>query len=505
MATHTTLDGSPLAIQIAIEGYSLEAPGLRGTISEMSPGESASRSDAGTLEPRLQEALRNADIYSLKVFEIEVETVASTDDGVARSSGAVVTADGEPAMVLRSPFLGTETMQAVLYTDEAGTTRWIFPSRTGGAPDATRGGGQSVEFLLPLASAQLPPRPGAQPGTRGPITKLGRRLVHVLAWATGDIIGKGAVAAAQLWENSRRPYLLRRFPFDDPAPLSWDQLSSGRALLLIHGTFSTGPSTFGKLTYETISALQTIYGHRIFAFDHPTLHHSPTENVKQLFALMPPHLNLEVDIVTHSRGGLVGRELTERAPRYASEGKKIRVRRAIFVASPHRGTILTDAKHGIKMLDRYTNLFTDLPDDAFTITVEALFMLAKLIYFGTAGGLPGLLSMFPPGEYLRDLNNRPDHETIYYSIGADFRPVGSSLLARFGWGIANAAVDGIFGEVNDAVVPTRGSYELLTNVSGFPIIPQRRMVLDRESRIHHCNYFGSKNVTDQITKWLQGS
>ena len=170
MANQTALNGSPTPITIAIEGYSLEAPGLRGTISEMSPSESASRSDAGTHELRLQEALRNADVYSLKTFEIEVDGVASDTTGATRAGGGAVTADGEPAMVLRSPYLGAETAQAVLYTDEAGVTRWVFPSQTGTVQDVTRGGAAAVEFLLPLETAALPPRPDAQPGTRGPLT-----------------------------------------------------------------------------------------------------------------------------------------------------------------------------------------------------------------------------------------------------------------------------------------------------------------------------------------------
>jgi hypothetical protein len=157
------------------------------------------------------------------------------------------------------------------------------------------------------------------------------------------------------------------------------------------------------------------------------------------------------------------------------------------------------------MLDRYTNIFTELPDDAFTITTEALFSVAKLIYHGAAGALPGILSMYPPGDYLRELNANPDHQTEYYAIGADFKPVGSSLLSRFGWTIANAAMDGIFGEANDAVVPTSGSYELQSQISGFPIIPKQRLVFGQDAGTHHCNYFGSKRVSDQIIAWLGAS
>jgi hypothetical protein len=505
MATRTTLDGSPRGIPIAPGGYSLEAPGLRGAVTEMTASESATRADAGTHEPPLQDALREAEIHSVKVFEIEAGSIDRSAAAEATRAGASLTTEsGEPAILLRTPSLGEQTEQAVLYTDEAGVTRWIFPRAVAGGQGAPSrgGGGGTVEFLLPRDSAPLPPEADAAPGTRGPLTKLGRRLVRVLAWATEDVIGQGALAVARFWEEKRRPYGFRRVPFDDPAPVSWEALGRGRALLLIHGTFSTAPSAFRLLPAETLGSLATLYGGRVFAFDHPTLHHSPSENVQQFLGLLPPQADLELDIVCHSRGGLVTRELSERLSRYDGQGRNVRVRRAVFAGTPHRGTILTDSAHGIQMLDRYTNLFTELPDDAFTITAEALFMVAKLLYHGAIRALPGLRSMYPPGDYLQSLNAGTDHQTRYYALAADYKPRGASLLSRFGWALADAAVDGVFGEANDGVVPTRGGYELESPATGFPVRPEQRVVFGKEDVIHHCNYFGAPRVSEQILTWL---
>ena len=94
----------------------------------------------------------------------------------------------------------------------------------------------------------------------------------------------------------------------------------------------------------------------------------------------------------------------------------------MFVAAPLRGTVLADTEHGIKMLDRYTNLFTELPDNPFTISMEAIFMMTKLVYHGAVKALPGLRSMYPPGEYLLQLNKNPNHTTEYYALAADFKP-----------------------------------------------------------------------------------
>tara|TARA_R110001592_G_scaffold363372_2_gene686283 strand:- start:155543 stop:157060 length:1518 start_codon:yes stop_codon:yes gene_type:complete len=497
------LTGNPIPVEIAPGGYSLQAPGLKGTITELGQDTAATRGDSGAYALSLQQAAKAADVFELKVFAIDVREVDTAGSSATRGATSLVTADGEPAISLRVPRLQADAEQLVLYTDEAGVSRWIFPvgGGTTGAP-ATRGAGGDVEFLLPRDVAPAPATLSAETATRGVLTKLGRRLVRVLAWATKDIIGKGAMYVASRWEEEKRPYGLRRFPFDDTKPIAWDSLSSGRALLLIHGTFSTAQSAFSLIPAATISALRKIYGDRMFAFDHPTVHVSPRDNVRKLFEMMPGGTELDVDLITHSRGGLVGRELIENAGECASPNRKLTVRRAVFVAGPMRGTVLTDTRHGIQMLDRYTNLFTDLPDGPFTIGMEALFMLAKLTYHGAVSTLPGLNSMYPPGEYLQYLNRDTRNTAEYYALSSDFKPRAEGLLARFGWAVADAAVDGIFGEANDGVVPTSGSYELSHAAGGFPIDADHRAVFAKTQAVHHLNYFAAPETSRHLLYWL---
>lgn len=498
------LTGSPLPIEVAPGGYTLQAPALQGTITELAQSAAATRGQSGAYEAPLRRAASDADVVALKTFAIDVTRVDTTAASTTRGGAAFLTSDGEPAILLRVPAVQAGAGHAVLYTDEAGVSRWIFPNTTTTAAPATRGGTGDIEFLLPRDVAPTDPPGTSGPGTRGELTKLGRRLVRVLAWATEDVIGKGAMFVAAKWEDKRRPYGLRRFPFDDARPIDWNVLRAGQALLLIHGTFSTAEAGFSLMPSATIDALREIYGGRMFAFDHPTLHVSPEENVRKFFELLPENADLEVDIVTHSRGGLVARELTEHTADYASANRKLRVRRAVFVAAPLRGTVLTDTEHGIKMLDRYTNLFTELPDNAFTIGMEAMFMMAKLVYHGAVKALPGLRSMYPPSDYLQRLNRNPNHATEYYALGADFKPQAKSLLARFGWAVADAAVDGIFGEANDGVVPTTGSYELTTAVGGFPINDQHRSVFLQADGVHHCNYFAAAATNQHLLRWVGG-
>ncbi len=501
------LNGSSANIELAPGGYSLQAPGVHGEVFVLEKNTAAtttrSQAESGPYEELLDLAARENGVSTLKAFAFDIDSVDKTAADATRSDG-LETAEGEPAMALRVPDIEPDTDYAVLQTDEFGVSRWIFPAnRQPTTSAATRGGGGDILFLLPSLPAQEAPDAPSANATRGRLTKLGRRLVRVLAWATEDLIGAGAIKVAKSWESKKRPYGLRRFPFDDSTQIPWSSMRSGeRALLLIHGTFSTAQGGFGQIPPSTVDELKKIYGDRMFAFDHPSVHVTPEDNAREFFNLLPDGTNVEVDIITHSRGGLVGRELAERTAMYATANRALKVRRAVFVAAPMRGTILTDSRHGIRMLDRYTNLFTSLPDNPFTIGMEAIFMLVKLVYHGSVTALPGLRSMFPPGDYLRSLNQGADHGVRYHAIGANFTPKGESMLARFGWTVANAAVDGIFGEHNDGVVPTDGSYDVKTTIGGFPIPDANRMIFDRDAGIHHCNYFTSDEANRAVVRWL---
>jgi hypothetical protein len=84
----------------------------------------------------------------------------------------------------------------------------------------------------------------------------------------------------------------------------------GPMLVLIHGTFSDTPGTFGKLwTYHPsrVRRLFTFYGDRVYALDHPTLGASPIANAITLAQALPAGAHLH--LVTHSRGGLVAEVL----------------------------------------------------------------------------------------------------------------------------------------------------------------------------------------------------
>lgn len=502
MAFETQLSGSAAPIQISTSNYSLHAPGLKGKIKELDKEEQTTRG-GGAKDRNHQNwlnASKDSETFLLKQFEIEVvsDEHKLAKDTATRSGGLkATTAKGEAAMVLATPRTRANMEQAILYTDENGESRWVWPDRKDEA---------SFQFNIPREGAELPP--DEENKTRGAITKGIRRTIKVFAWLIDPLAELAAGVVVKNWEEKKRPYGLhyvqpKLFGGDIP----WENVKSGRALLLLHGTFSAGQIAYeGLINSIWMEKLAELYGGRIFAFNHPSLHHSPTRNVEELLKMLPPDVkNLDLDIITHSRGGLVGRELTERLDEINPTDKNIKVRRAIFVAGPHNGTILTDKDNWLKLIDAYTNMLTDLPDNPFTITMEALITFIKVAASGAIKGLPGLQAMLPGGEFLQKLNGCPSLGTEYYAIGARYVPQDENLFARFGKRLIMKALSQVFGEDSDMVVPTKGCFETEPMAPCFPIEDARKKVFDLDTDINHLNYFDNELVNKQLFNWLSAN
>ncbi len=506
----TELSGgsSPQKISSAAN-YFLEAPGLKGQVREIELEGDGTRSDGGLYEENVTNMLAGAEMVTQFVFEMEIsdDLTPTPDDSKTRADGLTATTrTGEPALKCIMPSLGDNVGYAILYIDEAGGIRWIFPEADPTSAEVTRGGGDEIVFHLPRNSVPVPPEiTEDEEKTRGPISKLGRRLVRVIAWATDGFVGQTALGIVEGWENKNRPY---HFLFAQPGSFSqtvdWDLMRQGRTLLLIHGTASSAQGGFGQMASSDMEKLAHNYGKRIIAFNHPTLHCSPSQNVQMLLDMLPPEISLDLDIMTHSRGGLVGRELTERLAECNQGSRQLKINKALFVACPHQGTILANGDHDWNMIDRYTNLLTNLPDGPITLTLEAIMGLVKVLAHGTLKGLPGLQAMHPDGDYLKRLNKSPANKITYYALGANFTPTDPGLFARLGKAGANKFIDSVFGADNDGVVPTNGVYQAGHNSPGFPIPSERRVIYEDDIQIHHINFFGSSVVNEQIQQWLVG-
>lgn len=487
MPTTIYLDGNANAHELTTN-YQLIAPGIVGEASLVVTDGSTSRgADAVEVVHGMDQALARDPSSGI---EQTIRIVITRDSGIP-SHGWTRSASDD-ALVLKTPDFGKNTAQAVLYTDEeSGISQWIFPElpRSG----VTTRGVRQVTYYLPRDPEVESETTG---GNRGMGIKIIRKVVRLLVWRTDELLKHGIQAFISDWESRQRDYGWQMLPLTNRDDLDWGYLRGGRCLLLLHGTFSTAEAAFAACPPPMVSQLQAQYAGRVIAFNHPTMSTAPAANVDRLLQALPPDVKL--DIITHSRGGLVGRELLQRV----IQGVPIQVGKLIMVAAPNQGTPLADGDHWITMLDRYTSLVADLPDTTATAIMEGVLTVVKLIGHAGLKALDGLAAMTPANTYLHSLNSSPHPETTLYALASDYQPTDPRCLSRWGKQLGDSLLDTFFGAPNDGVVPTSGSY-ILNPMTGWEIPSDRRHVFATHQRIHHSSFFGHAAVGEQLIRWLK--
>lgn len=278
------------------------------------------------------------------------------------------------------------------------------------------------------------------------------------------------------WRGSARP--LDWLRVDPGAPgfvRAWQPdaatLRAGPCLLLIHGTFSDARGGFVKLVgTDFFARVAPRYGDRIFAFNHFTVSQTPQQNAQRLLDLLPGG-DWTFDVVTHSRGGLVLRQLVERADALepGQRGGRFAVGRVVLVASPNEGTPLATPDRWEKTLGWFANLMEVFPDNPWTVgaswIAEAIVWLAR----HAAEGLPGIGAMNGRGETIAALQDPPSPPPDAYSaLVANYKP-DERLWRR----LLDVGIDGFFGTANDLVVPTEGGWCVTRD--GNPGVPPERV------------------------------
>jgi hypothetical protein len=480
---------------VQVGNVTLRTPGLAGVAEPRYPGAPDTRASEQTT-PTLDAALANERVEPQETVEIAAAAEVDMGNVATRS-----TAGGEPAIELEVPDPGEEWGQFVLHADEAGVLSWNFARDIDNRVDATRGIGGSRTYVI---RRTVPPVPETTGESRGLMGAVGTKLLKVLAFPIIDpVLGKVGDYFAGRWEAQKRPYRFRTFTADDHSssegrPLDasdWTSLGKGRALLMVHGTLSRAHTAFGALPAAFVKALHDAYDGRVFAFDHFTLSHDPNENVRWFVDHLPEKARLELDIICHSRGGLVSRVLAEKQGELSLGSRTVAVKRVVFVATPNAGTVLADTAYVNDFIDAYTNLLNFLPDTGALEVMEGLITIAKQIAVGALKGLDGLQSMNPKGKFLSTLNTGPKSSAQYFAMTADFEPTAPGFRDY----VTDLFTDKIFKTENDLVVPTAGVYD--TNGSdGFPIIDRRAFGV--ADGIAHTRFFGHPAAQQQIMQWL---
>ena len=305
-------------------------------------------------------------------------------------------------------------------------------------------------------------------------------------------------------------------------------VANGRILLLVHGTFSNCESLVPSILHsrkgkELFRWAQQNYD-QILAFNHPTLSVNPLMNALDLSRAFRDSL-ADVDVVSHSRGGLVVRWWLESVDRHVD-----RQFRSIFFGSPLAGTSLA-APHRIK---HTINLLTNV-SRALSIGTQVGAMVApfgKSLFLAATGLLrvfsrvtsslartpaidggmaivPGLAAQSRQGanagiQRLRDgfrvMGNAERLNRYlrnYYFVTGNFEPKSEEWW-KF-WKYFNRKViinrwsDRLFDAPNDLVVDTGSMNDLVDHEhlseAQKKLLHKTNVCAFRTSTVHHTNYF----------------
>jgi hypothetical protein len=432
---------------------------------------------------------------------VDMQTQAEVTVAEPRHMGAVEdpTRGGQVAtttmeLTVAGPRKGYE--QAVLSTDEHGVATWHLKGAQKHGGKAVRGGRRTRTYQIERTTAPAKGK-GTTRGLIPGLDKVIRVITFPIAWA----VGKGARFAFRKWDAGRHPSQVRAYDkkgkLSDLDERTWKSLSAGPALLFVHGTFSTTDGAFGGLTRDTRQALDEKYKGRVIAYDHPTIADDPIENARRFLEIAGDR-RLELDIVCHSRGGLVSRAIAERPGDLAPLAPKTGVRSIVLVGVPSGGTILADADHWNELLDRLTTLINLLPTPGMNDVLESVLAMVRSIAVQTAKDLKGLESMVPTGAFLKRLNVAATGTASYRAIVSDFEPKNPGLRA---W-LNDASRDWIFkNQPNDMMV----TIESMTGRNGstrFPVTDLQKFL--QKDAIEHAHYFPEKATSQALLDWLPG-
>jgi pimeloyl-ACP methyl ester carboxylesterase len=501
------LDGTGVPIQLA-PGYRIAAPGLLGVVTThegREPGTLDRGPEAAT--PAFDEALVAAGINNILTIELDVQSVPAPT-----TAPEIRTAANEDGLMLEVPDLGETVGQLVLAIDEDGVVTWNFPldEQKQIETPTVRGVGGSKRFLI---RRNVPPSSAATESVnRGLFQTLGRKILKVLVYRVTDpVLGPITAHFVRNWEEKKRPYQIRSFSPNDylqkqvPALNleDWKRLAEGPSLLFVHGTTSTTQTGFASFPRQTLADLYQGYQQRVFAFNHFTLCEGPEENAAWFMDQIPDAVSLEVDVICHSRGGLVARTLAGELNRTTTS--KLAVKRIVFVGVPNNGTALADPDNLVSFVDRYTTILNLAPPGPASVVadiLEGIITAVKIIAHAALNGLAGLTAMNPRSEFLRRLNAaRPQRDTLYYAITADFEPKGA-LWEMVKQTIVDQVVDRIFkNEKNDLLVPTTGVYKG-SLAPGFPIPDERVLTFNAYRGVAHSDYFVQPETSTKLKEWL---
>jgi hypothetical protein len=293
-----------------------------------------------------------------------------------------------------------------------------------------------------------------------------------------------------------------------------------RRLLLVHGTFSKTDAFLNGFEHAPNgnAFLKRIFGHydEILAFDHPTLSVSPVLNSFDLAAAMTSASG-PLDVVAHSRGGLVARWFLEGFAGTDGSGPN----RAVLVGSPLGGTSLASPARLRDSLSMLSNIGTAMkmggaaaiayfpllaaPLALLKIATSIVSAAAKTPIIDAAvqliPGLSGQSRVALNHEIERLRRCTPAKPPTYFAVKSNFE------TAKPGWKfwewfradkLKDLGADIVFPGENDLVVDTGSMIELGGPPAPVAIPKARWCDFEKSDKVYHTNYFEQPETLDFV-------
>ena len=298
---------------------------------------------------------------------------------------------------------------------------------------------------------------------------------------------------------------------------------TGRTLLFVHGTFSTSENMLNefKLGRRALRFLNRATRgankyDRVLFFDHPTLSISPVMNALELGRAMAGSGG-NIDVIAHSRGGLVVRWWLEAFGSSLRSSPAARVR-AVLVGSPLHGTSLAapDKIQGAMSLISNIGTFAEKTMSLVGVANPFLWVAGKLVEVivsitGALAKTPlvdALTALIPGLSAQSAVSNNHELSRLrigpvavdpaYYAIKTNFetKNPGWKFWRNFRKDRAgDLAADIVFPSGNDLVVDTWSMDDF-----GVPRLKLAEKACDfgTSETVWHCNYFRQDRSIEHI-------